>query len=387
MFWGLGVPELGASDADKILAVNSSGDGIEWKVQEGTIPVYGYEDRTKALCVNASATGVEWAARMSDLPPYSLDESKYVLSVNETGDGIFWQNNKVLGVEAFEGDGLPASNIVAKTGDIYRDKLTNKLYWCVRYIDPVNITDLSYLGVQFNASLDFSELNFPGGDLPVQLNFDVTFADANNTPLYGLRFDHQSAGYVMYYQSAVGGGYQQAYISWSGNPWQSHNEYKVLTNFQGTDCTNADLINFITSNGTITGAGSTWVEVSELLPIYTYTQPLNAPSFRATGDYTYTFNVSAAGARNTLALTGASVNGTYGRIFVRRTAYNYIKKYEFFYNGTSSGYLIDNNITPAPAAEDWFVEPTPDNNGKFILNSGSTTGSFEVLVTYDYLNS
>lgn len=379
MFWGLGLPEITLADANKILAVNGDGVSLGWKTQTQEVPGYDYTDRLKSLCVNTDGNGIEWALRQGELPPYSLDESHFVLSVNEYGNGIYWQNNKVLGVEAFEGAGLPSSDIVAKTGDIYRDTTTNKLYWCVRYIDPDNITDLTNLGVVFNNTLDITTIA-----QGASFTYDIGF-ESNSLTFDNLRFDHQGSTaniYSMWYRTSATIGSTCVYQAWVTNPWFSGDEYKTVTNFQGNDATNSDLIRWLSQNATFTGAGSTWIEVSELLPIYDYTQPLTAPSFRASGDYTLSGSATS-GTRITLYLTGATA-GTYMRVYIRNKTSNYTKKYEYMFLGNANGHVVDNNVTPAPTGEDWYVETTPSGNGYLILNTNNSNIEYELVATFDY---
>lgn len=382
MYWGLGLPELDAQggDANKILGVNGNGDGIEWKVQEGTIPGYAYTDRNKALCVNSSATGVEWAYRQDELPPYTDEDANYVLSVNSLGTGIYWQNNKVLGVEAFEGNGLPTSDIKCKTGDLYRDTTTNKLYWCVRYIDPDNITDLSYLGLVWNERVGL----YPGLAFNQTIEFNLSFESGGSTfEMLGITTNHvqQDQRTNLGYKYANSHTYMYAYQGGYGNdPWRMGTQYKTITNFQGTDCTNADLINYITDNATITGAGSTWIEVSPSIEVTEYTSPLKAPSFRPTGDYVLTGS-GVSGQRNTVALTGATP-GTWIDIYVRNTQTNYVKKYGYAYNGTSTGYVFDYNNPNPPTAEDWFIESTPSGDGKLTINCGTSSTYYSIVAVY-----
>ena len=384
MYWGLGVPNIEVTDANKILAVNGTGDALEWKAQTHELPGYAYSDRKKSLCVNADGDGVEWAMREGELPSYSLDESFYVLSVNQYGNGIFWQNNKVLGVEAFEGAGLPSSNIKAKTGDIYRDTTNDKLYWCARYIDPDNITSLEYLGVVWNETLPV----YTGLAYQESIEFDLDYTSNNlvfdKIGFYSGNVQADPRLTMSYRNSAQTGAMQVYQGQFGSNPWTQGTAYKTIPMFTGgDDIDNPDLINYITTNGTILNAGAQWVEVSPTVITTDYDAPLKAPSFRAKGDYTLESS-GVAGQRINLYLTGATV-GTYGRLFVENTNTHYVKKYEFMYLGNGNGLVVDNNITPAPATEDWYVETTPTSNGYLVVNCGSNSFYFKAVATFDYV--
>ena len=56
------VPSFGTTDKYKVLSVNSSGNGIEWKTLTKELPTIGSGDAGKVLKVNAGETGVEWGA-------------------------------------------------------------------------------------------------------------------------------------------------------------------------------------------------------------------------------------------------------------------------------------------------------------------------------------
>lgn len=168
------VPSYTVEDAGKILKVANDGESVGWANVPEELPSIETGDAGKMLVVNESETGTEWVEQQESFPPYDIEKSYYVLSVNGEGDGVFWQNNKVLGVEAFEGNGAPSYQIHAKTGDIYRDKDTNRLYWCKTYQDLNNITDLSGVKVIFKNSI-----KLPGattqGTFDVGYYYNITF--------------------------------------------------------------------------------------------------------------------------------------------------------------------------------------------------------------------
>lgn len=264
--WADGIPNYNSGDANKMLGINASGTGLEWKIISNELPPYVVGDAEKSLCVNANGDGVEWAMREKPLPPYSLDESYWVLSVNSTGTGLFWQNNEVLGTKSFEGHGLPTDAIKAKTGDLYRDVDTDDLYWCVRYIDPDNFDSLEFLTAEFNASIS-NEVVLPTAESQVTYNVNFSCAALDDCDQLQL-INHVDATQDcdVWYHKIGAVGLTTAY-SWGFHRGWVSNDYKTVTFSGGTDVDNADLIRWVVSNAVLSGFGSTWEKLTPEMTI------------------------------------------------------------------------------------------------------------------------
>lgn len=151
------LPSIETGDAGKVLAVNQTEDGTEWvTVQSGTdLPVIVSGDAGKVLTVNQTEDGMEWDDVPKELPSVDVSDDGMILGVSNGGwSKIPFPNADVV---AFTGTGAPISSIKAKSGDLYRDTDTNKLYQCTTYIDPTNITELTNLDITLKSTGDYPE--------------------------------------------------------------------------------------------------------------------------------------------------------------------------------------------------------------------------------------
>lgn len=85
------VPSFGTTDKYKVLSVNSSGNGIEWKTLTKELPTISAGDAGKVLKVNAGETGVEWGAAGEGGIPV-IDASTIPPRI-ETVDGVQYDSS------------------------------------------------------------------------------------------------------------------------------------------------------------------------------------------------------------------------------------------------------------------------------------------------------
>jgi hypothetical protein len=106
-----------------------------------------------AVIANVGSTWAEVVAKDTRLPDTTSSDNGMILGVSEgSWSKIPFPNADVV---AFTGSGAPVSSIEAKSGDLYRDTATNKLYQCTTYIDPTNITELTNLDITLNRTGDY----------------------------------------------------------------------------------------------------------------------------------------------------------------------------------------------------------------------------------------
>ena len=111
----ISVPEYGNTDAGKCLAVNSDGSDIEWETVDAekvgviSVPEYDVSDAGKCLAVNSGGDDLEWETIDAEkvgvisVPEYGVSDAGKSLNVNSGGNGLEW--NEIIGVPSFtDGD-------------------------------------------------------------------------------------------------------------------------------------------------------------------------------------------------------------------------------------------------------------------------------------------
>lgn len=81
------LPSYAAADANKTLAVNGTGNGLTW-VNGATFPAYAGSHRS--LRTNSTNNGVEWGVAVPDLPAGGATQANKVLTINSLGTGLAW---------------------------------------------------------------------------------------------------------------------------------------------------------------------------------------------------------------------------------------------------------------------------------------------------------
>jgi hypothetical protein len=157
------------------------------------------------------------------------------------------------GVKYHSGSGAPTSSVVASVGDLYRDTATNKIYQCSNYADPSMITNLTNLTITFNDTIPTDQFNTTG-------TYSINFGNESGSST-GIAIQKGSTGGSLRTQSgtgAMGFNFCNIYQTWTG--WD-YPVVKTVTITGGNDVTNANLIGFISRNASISGVGSSWVEL------------------------------------------------------------------------------------------------------------------------------
>lgn len=187
-----------------------------------------------------SGLGSTWievtAESAPELPPISTGDAGKVLTVNSGETGVEWSTPSG-GINYLTGSGAPVSSVVASVGDLYRDTASGDMYVCTQYT-PLN--SLANTTVIFNSSI------------PLGLgSFSVSFTSNSNS----YNEFNVSSSMLLYRLNGSGA------IVYQSTGW-INDGYKTVNFIDGTDITNSSLVDWVTSNATITGIGSTWAKVA-----------------------------------------------------------------------------------------------------------------------------
>lgn len=266
---GSDLPDIQSGDAGKVLTVNQAEDGTEWAEVPKELPAVSSVDEGKALMVNSSGN---WVADNipNELPSVtSADEGK-ILAVDELGN---WNKETPppIGAYSIRGSGVPTSSIFANVGDFYCDTVTSKLYQCSQYNSPTTLLNKT---VSFNTPLNFS-------DVTEDAEYNIVFTyGTNNSNGIKLTTDGK-----MYYKNSGTGNYTQIYYNGSwGNIYA-----RELSITGGNDVENQSLLNFIQHNGSVSGTGSTWIEVKasdDRIPTVTSADENKVMTVNSSGNWT-----------------------------------------------------------------------------------------------------
>lgn len=265
---GSDLPDIQSGDAGKVLTVNQAEDGTEWAEVPTELPSVTNIDDGKLLGVSSGA----WAKvdAPKELPVVTIADEGKILAVDELGN---WNKETPppIGAYSIRGSGVPTSSIFANVGDFYCDTVTNKLYQCSQYNSPTTLLNKT---VSFNTPLNFS-------DVTEDAEYNIVFTYGTNNS-NGIKLTTEGK---MYYKNSGTGNYTQIYYNGSwGNIYA-----RELSITGGNDVENQSLLNFIQHNGSVSGTGSTWIEVKasdDRIPTVTSIDENKVMTVNSSGNWT-----------------------------------------------------------------------------------------------------
>lgn len=331
-----GLPDVTSSDSGKVLTVDQNGSWVPAPPSGGgggTATFTGQGAPTSAIAASVGdfyrdtltdrlyqcsqhieGTGSTWVevAAKDQLPATSSSDNGSVLQVI---NGVWAKGSGGGGggSSMHTGHGAPTASIVAAIGDIYTDLDTNEAYVCTNYIDPsVTITDLTGKTFYFNETIPeedvayvyekYSETTGQGG-----YDFSINYinVDRSTNVQYALVFRHNITSVDYYVLVSYSNG--TLYETYNGGRWYNANLRRIKFT-GGTDATNQDLIDFVTSNAILDNTGSTW---AKLVASPLTTAPTYNGSFL---QWNTSMNKWQANAGSIFFYTASNNPGTYTRI-------------------------------------------------------------------------
>lgn len=235
-----------------------------------------------------------------ELPDVSVVDEGKVPVVNNLGAWAV-SDPPASGAIVHKGSGAPTSMLSAKEGDFYRDTVTNRLYVCTSYTNPLNITDLAGLTIVMN--LTGSVL--PGG---IQ-DFSYDPGSSNWTSQVG-KYDNGLFTWWGDKIRQIGASSGDLYFGDQYNPerkffvpngqtenikieFAAYPGKNLAFDFKSTfHCTNSEFIAWIVANAAdISGVGATWAEVVAIpdgIPAVTSSDEGKMPVVDSNGDWDLT---------------------------------------------------------------------------------------------------